>query len=261
MKEFFVKRKINIVCSVSAVAVAWLAWIIAYYAVDNDYVIPSFGDTFISLFACFGESRFWASFGWTLLRTSAAFVISFALALPCAALAAFYKPFKSFMSPLVAVMRTLPTLAVVLLLLLWTSVRAAPVIVTVLLLFPVEYAQICAAIEGVDGELLQMARVYRVSKKDRMLKIYLPLASPNVLSQLGANFSLGLKVTISAEVLANTYTSLGGMMQSARSFLEMPRLAALTVVAVVTGLLIDVALSQLKRINAKWLKGGGDDRD
>lgn len=259
MREFFAKRKLNIICSVAAVAFMWIIWIIAYYAADNDYVIPSFTDTFVSLFQCFGESRFWASFGWTVLRTAEAFVISFVLALPCAVGAAFSKPFRHFMSPIIAVLRTLPTLAVVLLLLLWTGVRAAPVIVTVLLLFPVEYAQICAAIDGVDGELLQMAEVYRVPRKDRLFKIYLPLASPGVLSQLGANFSLGLKVTISAEVLANTYTSLGGMMQSARAFLEMPRLAALTLIAVVTGLVVDIALSQLKRVNSKWLRGDGND--
>ena len=60
---------------------------------------------------------------------------------------------------------------------------------------------------------------------------------------------------ISAEVLSNTYKSLGGLMQSARSFLEMPRLAALTVMTIVLGLILEIALSQLKLINAKWQKG------
>ena len=112
-----------------------------------------------------------------------------------------------------------------------------------------------AACDGVSAELIQMAKLYGVSKKERLFKIYLPQISPDIFSQVGANVSLGLKIMISAEVMSNTYNSLGGMMQSARAFLEMPRLAALTVVAVLTGLAADVALSQLKRLNAKW-RGG-----
>ena len=62
---------------------------------------------------------------------------------------------------------------------------------------------------------------------------------------------------ISSEVLANTYNSLGGMMQTAKLYAEMPRLAALTAVAVAAGLVIDVALSQFERINYKWSKKEG----
>ncbi len=45
MKKFFTQRKLNIIFSVAAVAAMWIAWIIAYYSVGNDYVIPSFTDT------------------------------------------------------------------------------------------------------------------------------------------------------------------------------------------------------------------------
>ncbi len=136
--------------------------------------------------------------------------------------------------------------------LVWSSAVTAPVIVTCLVLFPMMLAQFNAAICGVDGGLIQMAKVYGVSKKDILFKIYLPQISPNILSQTGANVSLGLKLTVSAEVLAATYNSLGGLMQTSSAFVEIPRLAALTIAAVVLGLILDVAFSQLKRVNSKW---------
>ena len=230
----------------------WLVWIIAYYAVGNDYIVPSFQDTFVSLFKCFAEGNFWLSFLTTLLRTAIAFIISFALAAVCAAISRVSSVFKWLIEPIITVLRTLPTLAVLLLILIWTNANAAPVIVTVLMLFPAIYVQFTAAISAVDDGLLQMAEVYNISKKDRLLKIYLPMVSPEIFSQVGANISLGLKVTVSAEVMANTYTSLGGLMQNARSFLEMPRLAALTLITVVIGLIVEIAFAQLNRINAKW---------
>ena len=81
MKRFFTQRKLNILISALAVAVMWAVWIIAYYAVGNDYIIPSFRDTFLSVFEeCLFKSGFWISFLNTLLRTLCAFAVSFAIA-------------------------------------------------------------------------------------------------------------------------------------------------------------------------------------
>lgn len=251
MKNYLIKNKNRILLPLGSLVLMWLAWIIAYYAAGNDYVIPSFQDTFLSLFKCFAEGSFYLAFLTTLLRTLGAFAVSFVIAVGCAALSRVSGIFKGLIPPVITVIRTLPALAVILIILIWTNARIAPVIVTFLLLFPAIYSQISAAVEGVDTGLLQMAKVYNVSKKDRLFKIYLPMASPAVFAQTGANISLGLKVTVSAEVMANTYISLGGLMQSARSFLEMPRLAALTIITVLAGFLIEAVFSRLNKITAK----------
>ncbi len=260
MKNFIKKRKLNIICSVSAVLVMLAVWIIAYFAVKNDYLIPSFTDTLKSFKNLFADGEFWLSFFNTFGRTLLAFVFSFLLAALLAVPSVLSKTFFAFIKPVAAFLRTLPTLAVVLIFLMWTNPVIAPVAVTVLILFPMIYAQITAAAEGVDEGLLEMARVYGLRKRERLFKIYLPLVSPNILAQTGANLSLGLKIMISSEVLANTYNSLGGLMQTAKLYAEMPRLAALTLVAVFIGLIIDVALSQFERINYKWsIKEGARD--
>ena len=255
MKKFFSARKLNIILSVSAIVLMWLVWIISYYSVKNDYIIPSFSATVKSFFLCFAESGFWIAFCMTALRTFAAFAVSFAAAALLAALSVSFTGASAFLKPIMVFLRTVPTLAVILVLLVWTNPEAAPVAVTFLVLFPMIYSQLTAAADGVDNKLLQMVKVYGIKRRDVIRKIYLPQISVSVFSQTGANISLGLKIMISAEVLSLTYRSLGGLMQSARGYLEMPRLAALTLVAVFAGLFIDAAFSQLKRINAKWLYG------
>lgn len=230
----------------------WLVWLIAYFAVANDYVVPSFTDTMKSLGRLLTEASFWTAFGNSLLRTAEAFVVSFVLAAALSALSTVGRGAAAFLRPVMAFLRTLPTLAVILILLLWTSPLIAPVVVTVLVLFPAVYAQMTAAIGDIDGDLIEMAEVYRVPKRTRLFKIYLPLILPNVLSQSGANISMGLKIMISAEVLAGTYRSLGSLMQNARMYMEIPRLAALTLVAVLLGLVLDVGFSQIARVTDKW---------
>ncbi len=231
MKKFFSARKLNIILSVSAIVLMWLVWIISYYSVKNDYIIPSFSATVKSFFLCFAESGFWIAFCMTALRTFAAFAVSFAAAALFAALSVSFKGASAFLKPIMVFLRTVPTLAVILVLLVWTNPEAAPVAVTFLVLFPMIYSQLTAAADGVDKKLLQMVKVYGIKRSDVIRKIYLPQISVSVFSQTGANISLGLKIMISAEVLSLTYRSLGGLMQSARGYLEMPRLAALTLVA------------------------------
>lgn len=259
IKNFLLKRKLNIICTVCSIITLCLVWVIAYYSVGNDYIIPSFTDTLISLGQCLADGVFWLALLNTLVRTLIAFAVSFALATVLAALSAISKAFCAFVKPVMVFLRTLPTLAVILILLVWTNPKIAPVIVTVLILFPMIYAQLAAAIGGIDSGLVEMAEVYGLSKRDRLFKIYLPLVSPNILSQTGATASFAIKLMVSAEVLANTFNSLGGLMQNAKLYAEMPRLAALTLVAVVLGLIIDGCFSLLERVTFKWnVKEGGN---
>jgi len=258
IKKFFTQRKINFLCSVAALVAMWVFWIIAYYSVGNSLIVPSFGDTVKCFWNYLGDAAFWTAVGNSLYRTLLSFLISFVLAAAFAALAMLGEAFKAALKPVMVIIRTLPTMAVVLIILKITSGNRvlSPVIVTVLVLLPVIYAQFVAAAEGIDRGIMEMAKVYGVKKRDRLFKIYLPLVSPNVFSQTGANVSLGLKILISAEVLVSTANGLGGMMAE-NTAAAAAKLAALTVAAVVLGLLIELAFSQLKRITRKWNKTGG----
>ncbi len=256
MKKFFLSRKLNIVYSLIAVVLMWVVWIIAFYAVGNRLLVPSYTETFKEMWLCFKSVEFWVALGSTFLRTIISFLISFALAGVCAALACLCVPLRAALRPVVAFVRILPTLAIILLILRWTenNKNIAPVIVAVLVLFPMIYAQIMAAADGVDGGLKDFVKVYGIKKHVALFKIYLPAICPNVLAQTGANVSLGLKIMVSGEVLAFTLKGLGGLMQSANISAMIARLAALTLIAVAAGIIMDLMFSQLVRITYKWNK-------
>ncbi len=258
IKSYFAKRKFNIFLSFFAFIVMWIVWLIAYYSVKNEYIVPSVSDTFKSFARCFISKNFWVAFGYTVLRTLLAFTFSFVLSVALVAIGVICKRFNYFIKPFMEVLRTLPTLAIILILLFWTSPTVAPTVVTFLVLFPLSYSQLFAAVNGIDTDVIEMAQVYQIAKCQRLFKIYLPLISPNVLSQTGANISLGIKVMISAEVLAGTYKSLGGLMQTARLYVDMPRLAALTIIAILLGLLIDFCFSIIEKFTFKWSKKESD---
>lgn len=252
-------KKLNFLYSLAAIALMWVVWLIAAAAVKNEYLIAPVGASVKEFFGLFASSEFWRALGHTLLRTVVAFVISFVLALACACLAAAFKPFAAFMRPVAAFFRTLPTMAVLLLILVWLTPRTAPVAVALLVTFPMTYSQLCDGVAGVDGELLQMAKVYGLPMRRRLACIYVPHLAPLALAQTGANLSFGLKLIISAEVMASTRTALGGMLTQAQAYINLPKMAALTLVAVVSGVLIELVFRVIAEKAFGWKRAVNDD--
>ncbi len=244
--------KKNLIFSILAVLALWLVWVVAYFIVRNDYILPSFWETFRAMGRLLGEPSFWSAFGFTFLRTFAAFFAALALAAVLSALACLFGGVRAFLAPVVSTLRTVPTMAVILILLLWTSHGVAPVIVSLLVLFPALYAAMLASLDGVREEYGGMARAFKVGAGRRALWMYFPLAAPAVLGQAGSILSMGLKITVSGEVLAQTYRSLGGMMQDAQIRLDLPSLLALTVVVVLVGFLLEGACLLAERAIVRW---------
>lgn len=252
MKKFLLGKKFQIVYSLAALILVWVIWLIAAASVKNDYLVPSFWDSAREFFALFAKGFFYKALGATILRTLIAYALSFVLALGCACLAARFKPFASFMRPLVAILRSLPTMAVLLLILVWLSPKIAPVAVAMLVLFPMTYSALFSAIGEVQGELLQMARVYNLSNGQILRGIYLPQIAPVMVEQTGDGLSFGIKLIVSAEVMASTYVALGGMMREAQIYLELPRLAALTLFAVLFGIAVECIFHLISYFAFRW---------
>lgn len=242
----------NGIFSLVSVAFLWLLWLIAYFIVRNDFLLPSVGDTFVAMGRLLGGGAFWRSLGGTLLRTLCAFAFSVLGGVALAVPARLFACVRAFLAPVVSVLRTAPTMAIILILLLWTSPAVAPVVVSLLVLLPAVYAAALAALDDVAGEYGELARTFRVSRKKQIFQMYLPLVAPNLLKQAGGIFSMGLKITISGEVLASTYRSLGGMMQEAKMFVQMPELLALTLISLLIGFMLEGACALAYRLIVRW---------
>ena len=76
--------KKNALFSAVALIALWLVWVIAFYLVRNDYVLPSFWETIRETGRLLTEASFWRAFGNTFLRTLWAFLASMALGIALA---------------------------------------------------------------------------------------------------------------------------------------------------------------------------------
>ncbi|MBQ8322568.1 MAG: ABC transporter permease subunit [Clostridia bacterium] len=229
----------NLLYTLAAVAFLIAFWAVAWAAVGNELLVPSFSDTVKEFFALWTDGAFWVGFLRTLLRVLVAFVLSFVSAVGLAVISYLLPPFGRFFAPIVAVLRSMPVLAVLLILIVWTSAGVAPVWVAFFSLFPMLYAGTLSALAGVDKDLIEMSRAFKVPVKRRVSGLYLPAVTPYMIRESGAGLGFAVKLVVSAEVLVRTKNSLGGLIQNAQLYTEMPTLFALVVVACVAGFAFD----------------------
>ena len=222
----------------AAVVFLACAWGIAYLAADNELLVPSLKDCLEKAGKLLLDSWFWQSFFATLWRVLGAWALAFCLAAVLAVAAYLVPAIARFLTPIMAIIRSLPVLAVALILLVWWGAGSAPIAVAFLSLFPMLYVGVLAALSGVDKDLIEMSKAYRVPLRKQILTLYVPSASPYVLKEAGAALSFALKLVVSAEVLVNTYKGLGGMMGEARIY-DMPTLFALVILSFVTALILE----------------------
>ena len=73
-------------------------------------------------------------------------------------------------------------------------------------------------VTGIDPTLRETARVYGVSGRDRLLRIVLPAASPQIFAGMRTSLSLALILMVISEMVASTNGIGFFVLQSQRSF-------------------------------------------
>lgn len=252
MKKILLKNCIGVL-----VAVAFLfgAWVVAWAAIGNELLVPAPWDCLNVLGDLIKTRGFWTAFWATFSRTLTAFVISFVFAAIFALIAYLVPTFAQIFSPIVTALRSIPVLAVLLILWLVLGAGDAPIAVAFLSLFPMLYVAVLAALSGVDEDLIVMSRVYNVPLKKRIFSLYLPSAAPYVLKESGAALAFSLKLVVSAEVVARTAKSLGGMMSEAKADVwGVPTLFALVVATFLTAVVLETITALIARLVERRVK-------
>lgn len=244
----------NVIQAALATAFLLFCYLLSYWIVGNELLIPAPIDTLKSMGELLVGAGFWAGLGSTLIRVLIAFVCAFTLAIVFAVISYMYPFFEGIFMPIVSALRSLPVLAVLLILISLFGAGEAPIAVAFLSLFPMLYAGILSALSGIDRHLIEIGRVCGAPTFRRITKIYLPLSAPYVLREAGAALSFALKLVVSAEVISYTAKSLGGMMQESKVYSEIPALFALVILTFLVGLILESLVALLASAIEKKIK-------
>ncbi len=224
-----------------------LLWELAARAVGSEIVLPSPPRVARAAAELFPTVRFLAALEGTFLRGILAFGISLAAGAAVGLVCGLSPVLASALSPALTVIRATPVLAVILLALIWFPSGAVPVFAAVLMAFPVVVADVRQGVRSADPGLLEMARLFRLRKRDRIRSIYVPALAPYLASASHGALGLCWKVVVAGEVLSQPARALGTGMQGARIQLETAEVFAWTLAGILLCALTDAAFKLAQR--------------
>lgn len=229
----------------------WLAvWQLLDVIIDNRLVLAGPIRVAQALVEQLGQPDFWVICGASFGRIALGFLLSFVVGFLLALMSCRHRLFRDFVDPIISLLRTIPVASFIILLLIWVGNQALTVFLAFFIVLPLIYTNMVTGFESVDGQMLEMARVYGLSRWRTFLYIYRPAFMPFLMSSTKISLGMTWKSGIMAEVLATPKPSIGKEMATARTFLDTPDLLAWTVVVMVLSFLFEKAFMELlKRAN------------
>ena len=215
-----------------AAALALAVWQGAAMLVHAPILLPSPLRVADRLGALLVTLDFWSTVGFSLLRIAGGFLLALAAATVLAFGAGRFSLLEILLRPYVLAIKSVPVASFIILALIWLRTSQLSLFISFLMVFPVLYTNVLTGIRGADGQLLEMARVFRVPWKRRVRMIYLPAVEPFLLAGCATSLGMSWKAGVAAEVIGVVSGSLGERLYDAKIYLMTADLLAWTVVIV-----------------------------
>lgn len=222
-----------------------MIWQIGYIIVGRDLYLPAPFQVFKRLMELTKEPEFWKSISFSIYRVGIGVIISIILGVIIGIISGMYDLVYEILNPAMVAIKSTPVMSFIILALIWFSSSNSPIFICFLMCFPLVWTNTVQGIRNVDNKLLQMAKIYSVSKIQIIKRIYLPSLKPYFIASSVGALGLGWKVTVAAEVLSNPRHSIGGNLYASKAYLDVPALFAWTITVIALSFIFEVAFVKM----------------
>ena len=222
--------------------------------IDNSLLFPRVSEIFLSLKNLVASGDFTLILWKTLSRFFISIVFSLILAIIFSVASYRYEVIGFLLFPFIIFLRAVPTIAIIIVVLIWSSVERVPIVVGMLILFPILYESILGGIKNVDKNLLKMSKVFKVPTKRVVRDIYIPSIYYSISSNIPSYIGLTFKVIIAGEVLSQESLSIGGEIFINKIYLESSNIFAWIIVVIVLNYLLEKGLKTINSRVCRWEK-------
>lgn len=222
-------------------------WYAAALAVNKELLIPTPAQVAVTWWGLIRTAAFWRAVAASLGRIVAGFAAGVLAGTALGALTAHYPLAAHLFSPLLRVIRATPVASFIILALVWLKTDTLPIFIAFLMVLPVVWGNVDKGFRTVDHALLEMARVFHLSRFRVVAQIRLPTVRPYLLSGCTTALGLAWKSGIAAEVICRPTDSLGRLLQTAKNTLETPQVFAYTLTVILLSVFLEQLLLRLTR--------------
>ena len=229
-----------------------LVWQAGAMLLGNPLLLPTPVQVVQRLLDLMGTAAFWQITLVSIGRILMGVVCGIGLGVLLAVLTCNSRLLDMLVAPAMTAMQATPVASYTILVLIWLDRDFVPVLICAMMVLPVIWNSVSTGIREVDVQLLEMAKVYRLSKAVTLKRIWIPSVQPFFRSACVSALSLGWKAGIAAEVLTVPRQSIGRMLSEGKLYLMIDDLFAWTLVVVALSLL-------LQKLMLRLLRGGKAD--
>ena len=182
--------------------------------------------------------------GITLGRILLGFSVAFSLSIILGIVAARNVFARRFLEPSIILGLTVPGLVWALLCVIWFGVSlTTPVVSIALGVFPALVLHVIQGVQSVDAELIEMAKIFRLSRRDKFLHLWIPSLLPYLISGSRVGLSLAWKVIVLVELFGLS-NGVGYQLNSEFSSQNVAGVLAWTIVFWVVMIVIEYGILQ-----------------
>ncbi len=230
-----------------------LGWEIAVAAgLASGRLLPPPSRVAAALWALAASGELWTHVEATLIRVGLGFAFGAGAGILAGALTATLPALRWLVDPSLQALRAVPSLAWVPLFILWFGILETPkvALIAVGVFFPV-YIGVAGAIASVDRKLVEVGRIFRLSKAALARRILLPAVLPATLTALRTGLGLGFLFVVAAELMGAS-EGLGYLLLDGQQFSKPDQILAAIISFAVVGKAADAVLVALTSPLVRW---------
>ena len=237
-------------------AVIILFWLIVWQiaAMWTDNVILLVGP--VQVLRAFVQNMMQPDFLKTVLysfaRIGLGFFLALCIGLLLGALSYRFPIAEELAAPVMTALKSIPVASFVVLLLIWFGSSKLSFFISFLIVFPNVHVNTIAGLKSADTKLLEMARVFGMSKGNRFFYIYRPALMPYLNSCLKISLGMSWKSGVAAEVIGLPDYSLGERLYMSKIYLDTAGLFAWTLLIILISFLFEKVVLWLVKAYGEW---------
>lgn len=249
MKQFSWKNKIyNLLSCIIFI----LLWEFIATSINNEIYLPKIESILRSTKEIVLDKDFIRIILSTFYRTVLSYLIALALAVIFGVLSFAIPLFYYLLNPINSFFKTIPTLVLIVLALVWFDKDKAPYIVGFAIVLPILYEGIRNSFKEIDKNIIEMTKIYEVGFIDKLKKIYLPKIKFYLMSIFVSTFSLAFKVVIAGEVHGQPKYGMGSQIQIEKVNFNTSGIFSWIIIIVLISLIFELINSILRERVYRW---------
>lgn len=250
MKKYSAENKLLIY--LFSFVIFLVIWEITSIIIKNSIILPGVFVIFRDIILILQSGESYTAVGNTFVRIFTAFILSLILSLILGIIVTASKFVYNFFHPYLNFIKYAPIIAMITIILIWFPKETAPVIIGILMSFPIFYDSIVNSIKKLRPDTAELIKIFQINKRHTIIKIYFPSVLFGLIEIVSSVFGLIVKTVIASEIYSQPKYGIGSRILYEKLSLNTSGIIAWIIIIVFISFIFDLLFRYIKNKLLFW---------